>query len=128
MKFNYENSQRKYIRLFESEEPSSIMLPLIKLKNIAAKAASLNNYMDGARMIQSYINDHQYDLKNSMEIINATFNEISIGDLLYPYYNRFGEEILKSQLSEIDKDEEDKEDHFNIEDDLEDLDDLEIDY
>ncbi len=120
----------KHIKIFESNEISSaITNPLVKLKKVAIEASSLDNYVDGARMINDFIEKNLSDIEDSMTVANRTQYTINIADLIYPFYNRFGGEIIKSTLDDLEtKDNDEYESDLPRDDQSETEDDLEIDF
>lgn len=120
----------KHIKVFESNKTlGAITNPLVKLKEVATKAAGLDNYVDGARMINDFIEKNLNDIVDSMTIANADRFTLNIADLIYPFYNRFGEEIIKSTLDDLEtKNDDEYENDLPSDDQPETQDDLEIDF
>lgn len=120
----------KHIKVFESSKTlGAITNPLVKLKEVATEAAGLDNYVDGARMINDFIEKNLNDIVDSMTIANADRFTLNIADLIYPFYNRFGEEIIKSTLDDLEtKNDDEYENDLPSDDQPETQDDLEIDF
>ena len=120
----------KHIKIFESNEVSNVITnPLVKLKQVATEAASLDNYVDGARMINDFIEKNISNIMDSMTIVNSTRYIIDIADLIYPFYNRFGGEIIKSTLDDLEtKNDDEYENDLSDDNQPEPEDDLEIDF
>lgn len=90
----------KYIKLFEEEMArKNAFSNLLKLKEVATKAASSHSFESGAMMIQDFLNQNADEIKSEMEMLpelGIRNLQFSIYELMYPYYNRWGGDILDS--------------------------------
>ena len=109
------NLKHKHIEIFES-------------KKIAIQAATMDNYVDGARLINDFLQKNHNDIVNSMKLVKTdNTRSLYIEDLLYPFYNRFGKDILDSTLDDLDTGNDNYVDDIPS-DDAQEYDDLEIDF
>jgi len=120
----------KHIKIFEEiETHKNAFQHLLKLKEVATKAASSHSFESGANEIQEFLNQKANEIKSEIDLLpelGIRNLQFSIYELLYPYYNRWGGEILNSQFGDTFKDKEtedvDLPRDVDTEEDLEDLD------
>lgn len=121
----------KYIKLFEKNKVyNGLFQHLIELKEAASKAASSHSFESGARMIQEFLDINANEIKKEMDLLRNLGiygRNFYLNELLYPYYKKFGGEILDSPLKPFDKQEietkiEDLPNDIDFEEDLEELD------
>lgn len=85
---------------------------LINIKEVATKAASLDNVKDAISMLQDYINKNERELKESMYILNKIKAPIMFYSMMYPVVEKWGFDMLNGDSIETD---------FGNTEDLEDL-------
>ena len=100
----------KYIKAFESiENNSNRFSHLIGLREAATKAASSHSFESGASLIQDYLDKYSeqllFEIRSLKALVFSTGN-FSIYELMYPYYNRWGGEILNPKLDIPDESDE----------------------
>jgi hypothetical protein len=121
----------KYIKLFEENKiHNGLFQHLIKLKEAALEAASSHSFESGARIIQEFLDIKTNEIKKEMDLLASLGiygRNFYLNELIYPYYKKFGGEILDSQLKTFDKQEietkiENLPKDTDFEEDLEELD------
>ena len=119
----------KHIRLFEEQTArKNAFSNLLKLREVATKAASSNSFESGAMMIQDFLRQNASEISNEMQLLpdlGIRNTQFSIYELMYPYYNRWGGDILDSVLNPFKQ-----EDSLEMEDlpsDTDTEDDIELD-
>ena len=90
----------KHIKLFESSESPHVFSHLIGLRKLADETASYGNFISGAAAIQEYLDDNADSLYMEAKFAKSQGLPITIYELIYPYYNRWGGEILKARLGD----------------------------
>ncbi len=91
----------KYVKVFESIEnnPTSFS-HIVGLREAAMKAASSHSFESGAILLQDYIDKYSNELIREMTSLKGVIytGSFSIYELMYPYYNRWGGDILNPKL------------------------------
>ena len=123
----------KHIKLFENKE-SNILKPLFELKRVGVEATALGKMKDGANLISNYLENNKNEIRNALDFYTSWTmsqhggftRQISVTDLLYPFFIKYGKEIEEGLFSK----EYTKDSDLDIPSDAEDMlgsDDFELD-
>jgi hypothetical protein len=104
----------KHLKIFEEHEPSAHTASpegrdfssLSNIKDVAIKAASLDNVEDAISMLQNYIDKNESEIKNSMYILNRFSAPIMFYSMMYPVIDKWGFDILNKNSIEFDSEED----------------------
>tara|TARA_B100000963_G_scaffold269671_1_gene237799 strand:- start:7148 stop:7525 length:378 start_codon:yes stop_codon:yes gene_type:complete len=123
----------KHIKLFENKE-NNILKPLFELKRVGVEATALGKMKDGANLISNYLENNKNEIRNALDFYTSWTmsqhggftRQISVTDLLYPFFIKYSKEIEEGLFSK----EYAKDSDLDIPSDAEDMlssDDFELD-
>ena len=96
----------KHIKLFENKE-NNILKPLFELKRVGVEATALGKMKDGANLISNYLENNKNEIRNALDFYTSWTmsqhggftRQISVTDLLYPFFIKYSKEIEEGLFS-----------------------------
>ncbi len=100
----------KHLKIFEEHGPPAYTTSLeghdfsslINIKDVATKAASLDNVEDAISMLQNYIDKNEKGIKESLYILNKFRAPIMFYSMMYPVIDKWGFDILNKDSIEFE--------------------------